>query len=82
MNIKTKETYSELYQILNLLGNEYIGKLPNSLFNMLKEKRNLILRQKTNSITETRLTLRNSIRREQGHIQNGWKLRKNYLTKH
>lgn len=41
MNIKTKETYSELYQILNLLGNEYIGKLPNSLFNMLKEKRDI-----------------------------------------
>lgn len=39
MNIKTKETYSELYQILNFLGNEYIDKLPKSLFNMLKEKR-------------------------------------------
>lgn len=40
MNIKTKEVYSEVYQVLNLLGNEYIDKLPNSLFNMLKEKRN------------------------------------------
>lgn len=40
MNIKTKEIYSEVYQVLNLLGNEYIDKLPNSLFNMLKEKRN------------------------------------------
>lgn len=40
MNIETKEIYSEVYQILNLLGNEYIDKLPNSLFNMLKEKRN------------------------------------------
>ncbi len=39
MNVKTKEIYSEVYQILNLLGNEYINKLPNSLFNMLKEKR-------------------------------------------
>lgn len=41
MNIKTKETYSELYQILNLLGNEYIDKLPKSLFNMLEEKRDI-----------------------------------------
>lgn len=40
MNIKTKEIYSEVYQVLNLLGDEYINKLPNSLFNMLKEKRN------------------------------------------
>ena len=41
MNIKTKEIYSEVYQVLNLLGNEYIDKLPNSLLNMLKEKRNI-----------------------------------------
>ena len=41
MNIKTKEIYSEVYQVLSLLGNEYIDKLPNSLFNMLKEKRNI-----------------------------------------
>ena len=26
MNVKTKEIYSEVYQILNLLGNEYINK--------------------------------------------------------
>ena len=41
MNIKTKEIYSEVYQLLNLLGNEYIDKLPKSLFNMLEEKRNI-----------------------------------------
>lgn len=41
MNIKTKEIYSEVYQVLNLLGNEYIDKLPKSLFNMLEEKRNI-----------------------------------------
>ena len=39
MNVKTKEIYSEVYQVLTLLGNEYIEKLPSSLFNMLKEKR-------------------------------------------
>lgn len=41
MNIKTKEIYSEVYQVLNLLGNEYIDKLPKSLFNMLEEKRDI-----------------------------------------
>ena len=39
MNIKTKEIYSEVYQVLNLLGNEYIDKLPISLINMLRQKR-------------------------------------------
>ena len=41
MNIKTKEIYSEVYQVLNLLGNEYIDKLPTSLINMLREKREI-----------------------------------------
>ena len=41
MNIKTKEIYSEVYQVLKLLGNEYIDKLPKSLFNMLEEKRDI-----------------------------------------
>lgn len=41
MNVETKEVYSEVYQVLNLLGIEYINKLPNSLFNMLKEKRDI-----------------------------------------
>ena len=41
MNIKTKEIYSEVYQILNLLGNDYIDKLPTSLINMLREKREI-----------------------------------------
>ena len=39
MNIRTKEIYSEVYQVLNLLGNEYIDKLPVDLINMLKQKR-------------------------------------------
>lgn len=39
MNVKTKEIYSEVYQILNLLGTEYTEKLPAKLMNMLKEKR-------------------------------------------
>ena len=39
MNVKNKEIYSEVYQVLNMLGNEYIDKLPISLINMLREKR-------------------------------------------
>ena len=41
MNIKTKEIYSEVYQVLNLLGNDYINKLPTSLINMIREKREI-----------------------------------------
>lgn len=40
MNIKTKDIYSETYQLLNLLGNEYIDKIPSKLFNIISEKRN------------------------------------------
>lgn len=40
MNIKTEEIYSETYQILKLLGNEYIEKIPSKLFNIISEKRN------------------------------------------
>lgn len=39
IDIKTKRIYSEVYQILNLLGDEYINKLPKGLYDMLKEKR-------------------------------------------
>ena len=38
MKVETKEIYSEVYQILNLLGTEYTEKLPATLMNMLKEK--------------------------------------------
>lgn len=41
MNIKTKKNYSEVYQILNLLGTEYINKLPKELYIMIKEKRDI-----------------------------------------
>ena len=39
MKVETKEIYSEVYQILNLLGTEYTEKLPATLMSMLKEKR-------------------------------------------
>ena len=41
MNKNVSQIYSEVYQILNLLGDEYISKLPNKLSIMLKEKRDL-----------------------------------------
>lgn len=39
MNIETKEVYSEVYQVLNLLGDEYKDKLPKSFIKMIEEKR-------------------------------------------
>lgn len=41
MKQETKEIYSELYQILTLLGEEYIEKLPHNLPKLLEEKRDL-----------------------------------------
>lgn len=39
MNVYTQEMYSEVYSILNLLGNNYIAKLPKSLFKMIEEQK-------------------------------------------
>jgi len=39
MNVATHEIYSEVYSILNLLGNSYIKKLPKSLFKMIEEEK-------------------------------------------
>ena len=39
MNVQTQEIYSEVYSILNLLGESYIKKLPVSLFNMIKKEK-------------------------------------------
>lgn len=39
MNVQTQEMYSEVYSILNLLGESYIKKLPISLFNMIREEK-------------------------------------------
>ena len=39
MNVSTQEMYSEVYSILNLLGNSYIAKLPKSLFKMIEEEK-------------------------------------------
>lgn len=39
MDIKTQEIYSEVYSVLNMLGDNYIKKLPTSLFNMIVEEK-------------------------------------------
>lgn len=39
MNVRTQEMYSEVYSILNLLGNSYISKLPKSLFKMIEDEK-------------------------------------------
>lgn len=39
MDLKTKETYSEVYSVLNMLGDSYKNKLPNSLLDMIKEEK-------------------------------------------
>lgn len=39
MNYKTKEIYSEVYEILNLMGDRFIDKLPNKLFDLIKNER-------------------------------------------
>lgn len=39
MNASNQEIYSEVYSLLNLLGNNYIEKLPKSLFKMIEEEK-------------------------------------------
>jgi len=38
MNIKNREIYSEVNAMLDMLGEEYVNKLPNSLFNTIREE--------------------------------------------
>lgn len=61
MNIQTQEMYSEVYSILNMLGESYIKKLPTSLFKMVKEER----KQDYNPIYDTKVNLeQQNIKRE------------------
>ncbi len=38
-NLNNEEVYSEVYEILNILGDEYINKIPPKLYKEFKEKR-------------------------------------------
>ncbi len=61
MNVQTQEMYSEVYSILNLLGENYIKKLPVSLFNMIKEEK----RQDYNPKYDSKINLeQQNIKRE------------------
>ena len=37
--IEAKNTYSEVYGILNMLGEDYISKLPSSLYDIIKKEK-------------------------------------------
>lgn len=39
MDIRTKEIYSEVYEILILLGDRFIDRLPNKLFDLIKKEK-------------------------------------------
>ena len=39
MDVKTKETYSEVYSILNILGESYIKRIPTKLYQIIKEEK-------------------------------------------
>ncbi|MBO5142445.1 MAG: hypothetical protein J6C46_05530 [Clostridia bacterium] len=39
MNIEDKKMYSEVYSILNLLGEEYINKIPKKIINFVRKNR-------------------------------------------
>lgn len=41
MNVPTKETYSELYSILNMMGEDYIKKLPENIYARIENERDL-----------------------------------------
>ena len=38
MENTVKDIYSEVYAILNMLGKEYINKLPKDIYNIIKEE--------------------------------------------
>ena len=39
MDIKTKEMYSEIYSILEIMKEEYVKKIPKNLYDLIKENR-------------------------------------------
>lgn len=41
MDIKIQEIYSEVYSVLNMLGESYIKKIPNSLYKMIKDSKSM-----------------------------------------
>ncbi len=61
MNLQTQEICSEVYSILNLLGESYIKKLPVSLYNLIQKEK----KQDYNSQYDSKINLeQHNIRRE------------------
>lgn len=50
MDVKTKETYSEVYSILNILGESYIKRIPTKLYQIIKEEKSNEYNPKYDSI--------------------------------
>ena len=50
MNIRTKEIYSEVYSVLNILGKEYISKLPTEVYLKIEKEKSDDYNPKYNSI--------------------------------
>ena len=61
MNVATQEMYSEVYSILNLLGNSYIEKLPKSLFKMIEEEKSSTYNPQYREKYKKRITIHDSI---------------------
>ena len=53
MENTVKDIYSEVYAILNMLGKEYINKLPKDIYNIIKEEKST----EYNPVYETTVTL-------------------------
>ena len=49
LDIETRQIYSEVYEILNILGDSFVYKLPKSLYEILKEKRDTNYQPKYNN---------------------------------
>ncbi len=50
----TNETYLEIYQVLNKLGDNYIDKLPKNLYYLIQDKASVVYTQNGNDIKITK----------------------------
>ena len=60
--LNSKKTYSEMYEILNILGENYINKLPKKMYDLIDSQRDL--EYKPNLIMENGMLNESAISRE------------------
>lgn len=65
MNVETREVYSEVYQVINLLGSEYREKLPKSFIETIEEKRDINYNPQ---LTDEMLLSEQNVHKETMHI--------------